>query len=143
MVGAFECLGAVIGTVRILPLGQGLAPCDAVLDRQPDLPEGIREAGWEVGRLVLAPEYRAGPELLRRCLALTLLHMVERAPVQNIFATCKPVLARLYRRFGYAVVVKDVAGAAGEEPYALIHGHAPVVMRAVCDDLPAGAVALQ
>lgn len=132
----------MIGTVRILPMNQGLAPCDVVLERQPELPAAIRDAGWEVGRLVLAPEYRAGPELLRRCLALTLLHMVERAPVQNIFASCKPVLARLYRRFGYSVLVKDVAGAAGEEPYSIIHGRAPVVMQAVCD-LPAASAALQ
>ena len=133
----------MIGTVRILPLNQGLTPCDTFLDGQPDLPAGLREAAWEVGRLVLAPEYRAGPELLRRCLALTLLHMVDRVPVQNIFATCKPVLARLYRRFGYSVLVKDVGGGGGGEPYTLIHGHAPVVMQAVCDDLPASPVALQ
>jgi predicted GNAT family N-acyltransferase len=133
-------MGTVIGTVRVLPMNQGLAPCDAVLDRQVDLPAGIREDAWEVGRLVLAEEYRAGPELLRRCLALTLLYMIDRVPVQNIFASCKPVLARLYRRFGYSVVVKDVAGDAGAEPYSLIHGFAPVVMRAVCDHEAAGAL---
>lgn len=138
MVGAFEWMGTVIGTVRVLPMNQGLAPCEAVLDRQPDLPEGIRRHSWEVGRLVLAPQYRAGPELLRRCLALTLLHMVDKVPVENIFASCKPVLARLYRRFGYSVLVRDVAGSAGDEPYSLIHGHAPVVVRAVCDPVPAG-----
>lgn len=132
-------MGTVIGTVRVLPMNQGLAPCDKVLDRQVDLPLGIRDDGWEVGRLVLAEEYRAGPELLRRCLALTLLHMVERVPVQNIFASCKPVLARLYRRFGYSVIVKDAGGDASVEPYSLIHGHAPVVMRAVCDE-PAGVL---
>lgn len=143
VVGAFECMGAVIGTIRVLPMDQGLAPCDEVLARQQDLPDGIRDESWEVGRLVLAEEYRAGPELLRRCLALTLLHMVERVPVQNIFASCRPVLARLYRRFGYTVLVRDVAGAAGDEPYSLIHGYAPVVMRAVCDDMDTRVVALQ
>ncbi|HZY18525.1 MAG TPA: N-acetyltransferase [Ramlibacter sp.] len=136
-------MGTLIGTIRMLPLNQGLAPCDAFLDRQPDLPAGMRDHSWEVGRLVLAPRYRAGPELLRRCLALTLLHMVDQVPVENIFASCKPALARLYRRFGYSVVVKDVGGGAGGEPYSLIHGCTPVVMRAVCDRMPQGAGALQ
>ena len=140
VVGAFECMGTVIGTVRVLPMNQGLAPCDKVLDRQVDLPLGIPDDAWEVGRLVLAEEYRAGPELLRRCLALTLQYMIERVQVQNIFASCKPVLARLYRRFGYSVIVKDVAADAGSEPYSLIHGFAPVVIRAVCDGQPAGAL---
>lgn len=135
-------MGALIGTVRVLPMNQGLSPCDAVLDQQAGLPRDLRRHSWEVGRLVLASRYRAGPELLRRCLALTLLHMVDKAPVENIFASCKPVLARLYRRFGYSVLVKDVAGADGEH-FSLIHGRADAVVRAVCDDLPMPASALQ
>jgi predicted GNAT family N-acyltransferase len=143
-VGAFECRGAVFGTVRVLPMNLGLAPCDEVLDRQPHLPPGIREHGWEVGRLVLAPAYRAGPELLRRCLALTLLDMVDHAPVQNIFASCRPALARLYRRFGYTVLVKDVGGPDAADAYMLIHGDVAAVLRAVCDHGPAhGMMALQ
>jgi hypothetical protein len=143
-VGAFECRGAVFGTVRVLPMNLGLAPCDDVLDRQPHLPPGIREHAWEVGRLVLAPDHRAGPELLRRCLALTLLDMVDHAPVQNIFASCRPVLARLYRRFGYTALVRDVGTNDGEDSYTLIHGDVAAVLRAVCDDGPArGMMALQ
>lgn len=135
-------MGAVIGTVRVLPMNQGLSPCDAVLDLQAGLPPDVRRHGWEVGRLVLASRYRAGPELLRRCLGLTLMHMVDRVPVENIFASCKPVLARLYRRFGYSVLVKDIAGSDGE-PFSLIHGRADAVLRAVCDELPMPASALQ
>jgi predicted GNAT family N-acyltransferase len=143
-VGAFECRGAVFGTVRVLPMNLGLAPCDDVLDREPHLTAGIRAHAWEVGRLVLAPDHRAGPELLRRCLALTLLDMVDHAPVQNIFASCRPALARLYRRFGYTVLVKDIAGPAGAEPYTLIHGDVAAVLHAVCDQAPAhGMMALQ
>lgn len=142
--GAFECRGVVFGTVRVLPMNLGLAPCDDVLDRQPDLPEGIREHAWEVGRLVLAPHYRAGPDLLRRCLALTLLDMVEHAPVQNIFASCRPVLARLYRRFGYTALARDVGGTGSEDSYTLIHAQVACVLAAVCDEAPAhGMMALQ
>ncbi len=131
--GAFECLGQVIGTVRVLPMNLGLAPCDAVVAPRPEVPPRLREHSWEVGRLVLAPQFRSGPELLRRCLALTLVHMMERVPVENIFATCKPVLARLYRRFGYSVLVKDIPGPDGEG-YCLIHGPASAVLHAVVDD---------
>ena len=140
--GAFECMGRIIGTVRVLPMNQGLAPCDALLAGQPSIPSSLLEDGWEVGRLVLAPEYRAGPELLRRCLGLTLLHMADRVPVRNIFASCKPVLARLYRRFGYSVLLKDVPGAGGES-YCVIHGMVDAVMRAVADEADVPAAALQ
>lgn len=133
VVGAFECDGTVFGTVRVLPMNVGLAPCDGVLDRQPGVARGLLDGAWEVGRLVLAQRYRAGPQLLRRCLALTLLDMAAHAPVLNIFASCTPALARLYRRFGYSVLVHDVAGAAGREPYSLIHGRVAAVMAGVCD----------
>lgn len=120
-------------------MGQGLAPCDAILEQHPDVPSDIRAHAWEVGRLVLVPEYRAGPELLRRCLALTLSHVVEHTDTQHFFASCKPVLARLYRRFGMSALLKVAGNSAGEEPYSLIHGSVQSVMDAVSDEAPLSA----
>lgn len=111
-------------------MNQGLAPCEAILQRQSLLPADFYKASWEVGRLVLAPEYRSGPEALKRCLFLTLLYLVRTRDIKNLFATCNPVLGRLYRRFGFSAIVKN----ASEEPsgsFSLIHGPVPAVLLAL------------
>lgn len=110
-------------------MDQGLAPCEKLLQRHA-IPDELREESWEVGRLVLAPRYRSGPDSLKRCLFLTLLHLIDHTNVENLFASCTPLLSRLYRRFGFNVVVKD-ASCDGEGSYHLIHGTVPDVLRAL------------
>ena len=110
-------------------MDQGLAPCEKLLDRH-DIPHELRQDSWEVGRLVLAPRYRSGPESLKRCLFLTLLHLIDHTGVENLFASCTPLLSRLYRRFGFNVVVKE-ASCDAEGSYHLIHGTVPDVLRAL------------
>lgn len=130
---AFECCGTFIGTIRLIPMNQGLAPCEALLDGQSLLPAHCYDASWEVGRLVLAPEYRAGPEVLKRCLFVTLMHLLRTTQIENVFAVCTPVLARLYRRLGCSVIMKDAcAGADGS--LALIHGKASAVLMALASN---------
>ncbi len=130
MVGAFSCSDVVIGTIRVIPMNCGLTPCESLLQKQSLLSAQYYEDSWEVGRLVLAPQYRSGPESLKRCLFLTLLHLMQTTEIKNLFASCSPLLARLYRRFGFSVLVKDACQ--GEtETYSLIHGHAPSVLMAL------------
>ncbi len=105
----------------------GLAPCEKLLERH-DIAAELREESWEVGRLVLASRYRSGPESLKRCLFLTLLHLIDNTDVENLFASCTPLLSRLYRRFGFEVVVKDASRDASGS-YHLIHGTVPDVLR--------------
>jgi hypothetical protein len=107
----------------------GLAPCEKLLE-QHDLVDERLDRSWEVGRLVLDPRYRAGPELLRRCLFLTMVHTLENYELENLFASCSPVLGRLYRRFGFKVLVKEACQDA-EGSYSLIHGTVPDVLRAL------------
>jgi hypothetical protein len=127
LVGAFLRFGETIGTIRLLPMTDGLAPCEKLLGRHEIAPE-LRHQSWEVGRLVLASRFRSGPEALKRCLFLTLVHLIDNTEVENLFASCTPVLSRLYRRFGFDVVVKDAhCDAAGS--YHLIHGTVPDVLR--------------
>ena len=127
--GAFLRFGDYIGTIRLLPMDHGLAPCEKLVARHDITPE-LREGSWEVGRLVLAPRYRSGPDSLKRCLFLTLVHLIENTDVENLFASCTPLLSRLYRRFGFNVVVKDASQEEGET-YSLIHGTVPDVLRAL------------
>lgn len=120
--------GETIGTIRYLPMDRGLAPCEALVRRHrvaADL-----DASWEVGRLVLAPQFRSGPDSLKRFLFLTLVDLLEDAAVDNLFASCTPLLGRLYRRFGFSVLVKDASHDA-QGSYSLIHGNVPQVLRAL------------
>lgn len=55
------------------------------------------------------------------------LEVTERA---NAFATCTPVLARLYRRFGFTVLRNEFCRIEGE-PYSLIHGTVDTVGEAI------------
>lgn len=129
LVGAFQRFGDTIGTIRLIPMTQGLAPCEQLLQAHA-IPAELRHQGWEVGRLVVAPRYRTSPESLKRCLFLTLLHLIEHTEVENLFASCTPLLSRLYRRFGFDVLVKD-ASCDAEGSYHLIHGAVPAVLRAL------------
>lgn len=140
MVGAFECRGTIIGTVRVIPMNQGLAACEDVLQQQSLLPGHFYENSWEIGRLVIGPQYRHGYETVKSCLQLTLLHLVETVNIKNGFALCHPALSRLYRRFGFSVVVKNAwEGSTGS--YSLIHGPVSAVMRALAETSADGSPA--
>jgi N-acyl-L-homoserine lactone synthetase len=110
-------------------MNQGLAPCDKLV-RQHAIPESLLDDCWEVGRLVLDPHYRSGFDSLKRLLFLSLVDILDNHPIDNLFASCTPVLSRLYRRFGFSVLVKDASQDA-EGSYSLIHGHVPEVLRAL------------
>lgn len=127
--GAFLRHGEAIGTIRLLPMNQALAPCERLVERH-GIDELLLAHSWEVGRLVLAPRCRSGPEALKRCLFLTLVYLLDHTTVENLFASCTPVLSRLYRRFGFNVLVKDACRDA-EDSYSLIHGTVPGVLRAL------------
>ncbi len=130
MVGAFEYGGRLVGTMRALPLGKGIAHCEAMLMRQPHLPDRLLEGGWEIGRLVFTPEYRGGYDGLKRCMQLAFLYLVAHADFRHGFALCTPALARLYHRFGF-VVLRGDAATAGADRFSLIHGPVPDVLNAL------------
>lgn len=132
MVGAFLRQGEYIGTIRLLPMNQGLAPCEKLVQAH-GIDPSLQHQSWEVGRLVLAPQYRSGPDALKRLLFLTLLYLLEHTGVENLFASCTPVLSRLYRRFGFNVVVRDASQDA-QGSYSLIHGTVPSVLSALAGD---------
>ena len=58
------------------------------------------------------------------------MRFIEEYPVANFFATSSPLLSRLYRRFGFSMLVKDACRKDGEI-YSLIHGNVPSVRMAV------------
>jgi hypothetical protein len=131
LVYAFELHGHVIGTIRMVPARYGLTLTEQLLERATP---GFRERwpnGWEAGRLVIAPDYRVGQDVLKRCLYLTLLHMLENVEVQHLLGSCTHALSRLYRRFGFDVVARDATVPGLEKTYSLIHGEVATVYAAL------------
>jgi N-acyl-L-homoserine lactone synthetase len=130
MVVAFELDGAIIGTIRIVPMGYRITLIDALLEELGPS-EPLVGGSWEVGRLVLAPEYRSDVDTLRHCLFLALAYASERAQVSNLYAACTPMLSRLYRRFGFRQVARDVPLRGTEKSYTLIRGGAAQMLDAL------------
>jgi hypothetical protein len=120
---AFELDGELVGTVRAVPIGYDLTLAEKLRRQAGVEPLDTYLNGWEMGRLVISPEYRGGPESLRGFLYLSLSFLHGMSPVGSLHATCTSVLARLYRRFGFAVVAKEVPLLGTTKSYTLIHGY--------------------
>lgn len=147
MVGAFEWREAFIGSMRFIPMGRGLSPVEEMLRLRGTQP---CDSSWEFGRLVLDPRYRAGHELLQKCVFLGVSHLARNFACRTAYASCNQVLSRLYRRFGFSVVADDVRVPGEEKPYHLIRATVQDVLmssatsaedRALAQRLVAGAVA--
>lgn len=119
---AFECWGEIVGTIRAVPMRFGLTLTEQLLS-QAQLDTAYRTAdSWEMGRLVMDPEFRGGVDSLRRCLFLAVSFLHEAAQADNLHAACTPALARLYRRFGFDVAAEDVPLQGASKNYTLIYG---------------------
>lgn len=112
-------------------MGSGLTLTETLLEQPASPPVSLGKGSWEVGRLVLAPEYRSDPDALKRCLFLSLSYLCSHTEAQNLYASCSHVLSRLYRRFGFSAFAKDVVLAGTEKTYTLIQGYAPQVLNAL------------
>jgi hypothetical protein len=103
-----------------------------LLEAQPDT--GYRASDrWEMGRLVMDPEFRGGVDSLRRCLCLAVTFLQETAQAGSLHASCTPALARLYRRFGFEVAAEDVPLQGSDKRYTLISGPMERVTTALSD----------
>lgn len=103
---------------------------------QGGVPEYVEPAvgSWDVGRLVLAPEYRSDVGALRHCLFIALKYACQHVQIDGIYASCTHVLGRLYRRFGFTVFAKNVPFPGTEKTYALIHGSTSKVLTALAGE---------
>lgn len=100
LVFAFEKQNQLIGTVRLLPTGEGLTFMENLFPRESlDFLEDYNNT-WEIGRLVLAPDQR-GMSILSDCLQGLSNWLWENSPVDQIFAVAEPALVRLYRKFAF------------------------------------------
>jgi hypothetical protein len=119
--------GLPIATIRFIPGGHGVTLTERYWA---DISRGTAVLGpnnWEVGRLVMAPENRRA-DLLPRCLAMSLVELLDHAEVESFHASCLTRMARLYRRFGFAVQGTSTSSSGKE--CALIHAPVEDVARA-------------
>lgn len=113
----------------------GLSSMERLLGQRPQLLPLPAGPSWEFGRLVLDPGYRAGGELLQRCVYLAVSHLIENFRCANAYASCNQVLSRLYRRFSFSVIADDVRVPGEEKPYHLIKARsADVLLAAAVSD---------
>jgi predicted GNAT family N-acyltransferase len=119
---AFELRGELMGTIRAVPMCHGLTLAEKLLHQALPDAGAMLDDSWEMGRLVIDPDFRSGPESLKRCLFLALSFLHGKARVAHLHAACTPALSRLYRRFGFAIVAQDVPLHGTAKTYTLIHG---------------------
>lgn len=112
-------------------MGYGLTLTDTLLEQLGDEGPPVLPGDWEVGRLVLAPDYRSDVDALRQCLHLALEHARQNADVQRLFATCTHVLSRLYRRFAFTAFAREVPLLGTSKTYTMINGSLDDVGRAL------------
>jgi predicted GNAT family N-acyltransferase len=120
----------LIGTMRFVPMAYELTLTEK-LQKEVRIDPSLLVDSWEVGRLVLDPEFRHGPDLLKKCLLLALSFVAENSSGRNFYASCSYVLSRLYRRFGFSVMANDIPLAGTDKTYTLIHGTVANVSRAL------------
>lgn len=116
--------------MRFVPMKYELTLTET-LQKGIDINPALLEDSWEIGRLVLDPEFRHGQDLLKKCSLLALSFMCENSNARHFHASCSHVLSRLYRRFGFLALAKDVPLAGTDKTYTLIHGALADVSRAL------------
>ena len=110
-----------------MPLGYQLTLTETLLPLAGSAAPQPLPGDWEVGRLVLAQDFRADVDTLRHCLRVALEYGCGSTRVGHLYATCTNVLSRLYRRFGFSEFAKDVTLPGTSKSYALIRGSAAAV----------------
>jgi N-acyl-L-homoserine lactone synthetase len=127
---AFEFRCVVIGTFRLIPMHSGLTLLEKLLEQnQPGDPANC-QSSWEAGRFVLSPHCRSGPDLVKKCVYLGISYFAQHTDGQFLFASCLPVLSRLYRRFGFSPIANNLRLDGVDESYVLMRGRISDVLKA-------------
>ena len=124
----FELDGETVGTVRVVPMGYGLTLSETLFAQLGTAAPQARTCDWEVGRLVLAPEYRSDVGALRHCLLMALRYGCAHAQISSLYATCTHALSRLYRRLGWEAFANEVPLVGTDKSYTLIRAQAGPLM---------------
>lgn len=89
-----------IATIRAIPCGHGVTLAEKSWGDATAGKAQYGEHSWEIGRLIVVPEHRSA-ELLASCLAMGLNELIAACDARYLHASCSPLMARLYRRYGF------------------------------------------
>ncbi|WP_137920982.1 GNAT family N-acetyltransferase [Hydrogenophaga sp. 2FB] len=128
MVMAIQRGDELVATIRFIPCGHGVTLAEKRWAEATRSKEGFGARSWEVGRLIVAPEHRS-MALLRACITLAVQALVKASGAQHLHASCSPLLARLYRCFGF--VTEKVIQSENGVQHVLIHARVSDVARAL------------
>ncbi|MFS2032908.1 N-acetyltransferase [Polaromonas sp. CT11-55] len=109
---------------------KGLTSLEGLLAQRQLVDPATCQSSWEIGRLVLNPDYRSGPDLVKRCVFLGVSYFAQHTDGQHLFASCSPVLSRLYRRFGLSTIVNNLRVDGTDGLYVLMRGRVSDVLKA-------------
>ena len=118
-------------------MGFGLTLSETLFGQLGDLAPPASQGDWEVGRLVLAPEYRSDVNALRHCLLTSLRYGCAHAQIQGLYATCTHALSRLYRRFGFHAFAHDVPLPGTAKSYTMIRADSGPLLATLAGQRPA------
>lgn len=119
---------APIATIRFIPFGHGVTLAEKRWAASTRSKVSYGPRSWEVGRLIVAPEHRS-MALLKTCLSLAMQELSRASDARCLHASCSPLLARLYRCFGF--VTEEVFQSETGAQHVLIHAKLSDVMRAL------------
>ncbi|QHE87583.1 N-acyl amino acid synthase FeeM domain-containing protein [Hydrogenophaga sp. BPS33] len=108
----------LIATIRFIPCGHGVTLAEKAWAGETRSKAAFGASSWEVGRLIVAPEHRS-MATLQACVALSVQELLKTNDVQYLHASCSPLLARLYRCFGF--VTDKVFQSGSGMQHVLIH----------------------
>jgi hypothetical protein len=112
-----------------VPLRYNLTLTEALLHQESLYSHVSSYDCWEVGRLVLDAEFRSRHDFLKKCLSLGLECFIKNSNAEMLLASCTHVLSRLYSRFGFSPLAKDICLKDTEKLYTLIYAPIPEVRK--------------
>ena len=105
----------------------GLSLTEKLLQQAP-LDTRIPPNSWDVGRLVLDQNYRHGQCVLKKCLFLSLIALLEKKDAKVLFSSCSYIFSRVYKRFGFSTLASGVPLKNTGKTYSLIKGEVDTVL---------------
>lgn len=123
---AFSFSNRIIGTVRLIQMKFGLTLTETLTEHY-NIRHPKKNSGWEIGRLAIEPDFR-DPQTLIECLSLTANWLDVNTEVRDIFASCSHSMSRLYRRFDFKTLEKDLKLPGTDKRYTEIYGYLPTVL---------------
>ena len=115
----------------MVPMGRQLTLTETLCAQLGDAAPKLDSVDWEIGRLVLAPEHRSDVNALGRCLYLALTYSCAHTRVAHYYAACTHVLSRLYRRFEFLAIAREVPLPGTGKAYTLIRGNPAQIAQAL------------